>query len=222
MQDIEICVQSENLKAIGALFDSSTEFCFRFWDNEPQGHSAHLEGFPRFRVRGTNQCFCIVTQTHYGLKPSVFPDLLDESICGFPLLPLPHYVQGLASVVTSQIEKNGNFAIQIECLIDGMDLDQDWCYKYLDGPAQEYVRSKSTSTAKKNRMSSHPKYDGNLTTFIHDERERQTALKVIGRTMENLGKNLTHLHHIQASNLNLHFQEVPLHRLITVSGVSFV
>ena len=141
------------------------------------------------------QSFCIVTDTHYDLNPSAFSDLLEISICRFPVLPLPHYVQGLANVVTSQGERNGTFVVQIEYLIDGMDLDDEWCRKYLDGPAQEYVRSKSTPIAKRDKMGSHPKYEGNMTTFIHDERERQTALRVIGRTMENLGsKNLSHLH----------------------------
>jgi hypothetical protein len=135
-----------------------------------------------------NQCFCIATEAHYGLKPIAFSDLLDASVCGFPLLPLPLYVQGLSSVVTSQTEKNGTFVVQIEYLIDGMDLDEDWCLKYLDGQGQAYVQSKSTPIAKKRRMGSHPKYDGNLTTFIHDETERQAALKVIGRMMESHGK----------------------------------
>jgi len=136
-----------------------------------------------------NQSFCIVTERHYGLNFTAFSDLLEVSICRFPLLPLPHYVQGLANVVTNQNEKNVIFATQIEHLIDGMDLDEEWCRKYLDGPAEVYVRSKSTPTAKKNRMGSLPKYEGNLTTFIHDEKGRQAALRVIGRTMENLSKN---------------------------------
>ena len=38
----------------------------------------------------------------------------------FPPLPLPHYVQGLANVVTSQDEKNETFATLIEHLIDWM------------------------------------------------------------------------------------------------------
>lgn len=138
-----------------------------------------------------SQFFCIGTERHYGLNPTAFLDLLEVSICRFPLLPLPRYVQGLANVVTSHGKKNETFSTQIEHLIDGMDLDEEWCRKYLDGPAEVYVRNKSTSTAKKNRVGSHPKYEGKLTTFIHDERGRQTALRVIGRTMEYLGKNFT-------------------------------
>lgn len=60
--------------------------------------------------------------------------------------PLTHstYVQGLFIVVTSW-----TFVVQIEYLIDGMDLDEDWCLQYLDGQAQAQVRSKSTQIAKK-------------------------------------------------------------------------
>jgi hypothetical protein len=187
MQDIEICIQTKDFKTIAELFDAA-QFCFRFRHIVSKGYSAHLEGFPRFRVKGMNQCFCIVTEAHYGLSPIAFSDLLDASVCGFPLLPLPLYVQGLSDVVTSQREKNATFVVQIEYLIDGMDLDEDWCLKYLDGQAQAYVQSKSTPIAKQKRMGSHPKYDDNLTTFIHDERGRQAALKVIGRMMESRGK----------------------------------
>ena len=32
-------------------------------------------------------------------------------------------------------------------------------------------------------MGSHPKYEGNLTTFIHDESERQDIMRIVGRGM---------------------------------------
>ena len=79
---------------------------------------------------------------------------------------------------------------QLEFLIDGMDIDKEWCDNYLDGPAQEHVKRKSTRSTKKLRMDSHPKYDGNLTTYIHNETERKEALYVIGRVMENDGEYL--------------------------------
>jgi hypothetical protein len=135
-----------------------------------------------------NQCFCLVTGSHYGLNPRAFADLLYLPQVGFPLLPLPHYVQGLASMVAGQSTSNPNFRIQIEYLIDGMDIDKEWCCLFLDGPAKQYVWSKSTPIAKKNRMGQHPKYDGNLTTYIHDQEERQRVLSVIGRVMENHGE----------------------------------
>ena len=98
-----------------------------------------------------------------------------------------------------------------------MDLDEDWCRKHLEGAAQGYVRSKCTLTAKKNRMGPHPKYGENLTTFIHNETERQTTLRVIGRTKDNLGKNLIHLHcSAGASDLYLLLQKMPIHRLTKV------
>ena len=70
-----------------------------------------------------------------------------------------------------------------------MDIDEEWCDNYLqvDGPAQEQVKRKSTRSL---RMGSHPKYDGNLTTYIHNETEWKEALGVVGRVMENDGEYL--------------------------------
>ena len=62
---------------------------------------------------------------------------------GFPLLPLPRYVRGLAKIVVSDSNAH-NFRVQLEFLIDGMDIDEEWCDNYLDGPAQEHVKSIST------------------------------------------------------------------------------
>ena len=104
----------------------------------------------------------------------------------FPLLPLPHYMRGFTKTVVS--DPNAlNFRIQLEYLIDGMDIDE-WSDNYLDGPAQEYIKSKSTRVAKMLRMGSHPKYEGNLTTYIHNETERKEALDVVGQVMENHGE----------------------------------
>ena len=116
----------------------------------------------------------------------------------FPLLPLPHYVRGLAKIIVT--DRNAlNFRVQLEFLIDGMDIDEEWCDDYLDGPAQEHVKSISTRTAKKLRMGSHPKYDGNLTTYIHNETERTEALSVVGRVMKNNGE---FLYFVKTKHLN--------------------
>jgi hypothetical protein len=98
-------------------------------------------------------------------------DIMHLPHVGFPLLPLPHYVRGLMKIAVS--ERNAlNFRIQLEFLVDGMDIDEEWCDNYLDGPAHwhEHVKSKCTRSAKKLRMGSHPKYDGNLTTYIRSGR----------------------------------------------------
>ena len=78
-----------------------------------------------------------------------------------------------------------NFRVQLEFLIDGMDIGEEWCDDYLDGPAQEHVKRKSTRSM---TMGSHPKYDGNLTAYIHIETERKEALGVVGRITENDGE----------------------------------
>ena len=92
-----------------------------------------------------------------------------------------------------------NFRVQLEFLIDGMDIDEEWCDNYLDGHAQEHVKRKSTRSM---RMGSHPKYDGNLTTYIHNETERKEALGVVGRVMKNDGEYVRVPHYAIKVNCN--------------------
>ena len=103
----------------------------------------------------------------------------------FPLLPLPHYVNGLASAALRPNIDNNSFLVQIEFLIDGMDIDEEWCRIYLDGAGRDLVQSRSSRSVKKARMGSHPKYEGNLTTYIHNVEERNSIINIVGRVMEN-------------------------------------
>jgi hypothetical protein len=79
---------------------------------------------------------------------------------------------------------NNNFLTQIMFFIDAVDIGEDWCNMYLDGPSREFVRSISTPSVKKVRMGSHPRYEGNLTTYIHNKSEREVAVNIIGRVIE--------------------------------------
>jgi hypothetical protein len=185
-QDIEICVPFEDLHKVREAFNTEFNFCFPFRPGRAY-YNQHLAQYPRFKVNGMHQCLYLVPDSHYGADSQAFNDIMHLPDVGFPLPPLPHYVRGLAKIVVSDRDAH-NFRVQLEFLIDGMDIDEEWCDNYLDGPAQEHVKSKSTRSAKKLRMGSHPKYDGNLTTYIHNETERKEALGVVGRVMENHGE----------------------------------
>jgi hypothetical protein len=185
-QDIEICVPFEDLHKVREVFNTEFNFCSPFRPGRAH-YNQHLAQYPRFKVNGMHQCFHLVPDSHYGANSQAFNDIMHLPGVGFPLLPLPHYVRGLAKTVVSDRDAH-NFRVQLEFLIDGMDIDEEWCDNYLDGPAQEHVKSKSTRIVKKLRMGSHPKYDGNLTTYIHNETERMEALGVVGRVMENRGE----------------------------------
>jgi len=128
-----------------------------------------------------NQCFFIVPDYHYGLDSKAFDDIMHPPHLDFPLLPLPRYVNGLASVAVRPNMDNNSIIAQIEFLIDGMDIDEEWCHIYLNGPCRDLVKSKSSPSAKKARMGSHPKYEGNLTTCIRNDKERNGIINVVGR-----------------------------------------
>ena len=186
---------SEDLERAQEVLNTIPEFCFPFRPGKSY-YNRHLRQYPRFRVKGMNQCFFLIPDSLYGLNSNVFADIIPLGDDGnFPLLPLPHYVRGLASTAAapSYNRDDSNFVVQIEFLIDGMDIDEEWCSIYLDDPSLEFVRSRSTRSAKKARMGSHPKYEGNLTTYIHNESERKDVMGVIGRVMKNNG-GYTRLH----------------------------
>jgi len=191
VQDIEICVPLDEVQLAQEAFATSTEFCFPFRPGR-SNYNRHLIQYSRFRVKGMNQCFFLVPASHYGLHSEVFVDVMRSPGLHFPLLPLPHYVKGLASIAVTHNADDNNFVTQLEFLIDGMDIDEEWCNTYLDDPALEFIRSRSTRSAKKARMGSHPKYEGNLTTYIHNELEREVVIRTVGRTIEDNGKSMSH------------------------------
>jgi hypothetical protein len=181
--DIEICIPSEDLARAQTAIGTLTDFCSPF--RPPHSYyNRHLTRFPRFKVNGMNQCFALVPACHFGMPAKVFDTIMHPPHVGFPLLPLPYYVGGMVSVAVNQGTDDNNFLSQIEFLIDGMDIEEEWCCKYLSGSEQEFVQNKSTRGAKRLRMGSHPKYEGNLTTYIHDESERAAVLTVIGRDLD--------------------------------------
>ena len=110
------------------------------------------------------------------MNSEVFNDIMHLPHIGFPLLP--HHVRGLGKTVVTDRNAH-NFEVQLEFLIGEMDIEE-WCDNYLDGPVLE------SRSAKKLRIGSHPKYDGNLSMYIHDETERKEVLGVVGRVIEKL------------------------------------
>lgn len=177
----------KDLRQVEEAFSAEVGFCSPFRPGRSY-YNQHLAQYPRFKVKGMHQCFFLVPDHHYGLDSKAFSDIMRPPHLEFPLLPLPHYVNGLASVVVHPSMDNNNFVAQIEFLIDGMDIDGEWCRIYLDGPGQEFVGSRSSPRAKKARMGSHPKYEGNITTYIHNDKERNDMLNVVGRVMADHGE----------------------------------
>src|ERR1700733_4683770 len=67
-QDIEICVPSEKLIQAQETFNAATEFCMPFRPGR-SNYNQHLSKYPRFKIKGMNQCFCVVPGSHFGLPP---------------------------------------------------------------------------------------------------------------------------------------------------------
>jgi hypothetical protein len=125
----------------------------------------------------------------YGLDGSFHESILRPPVTDFPVLALPPYIAGLVQrMMKLEDSRNGAyflpFRMELGSLIDGMDLDEDWCDRYLESEANVLVKALSTREAKWQRYGTHPKYRGNLTTFIRNQEERSIRLGTPGRTLE--------------------------------------
>ncbi|KAF8587988.1 hypothetical protein K439DRAFT_1630183 [Ramaria rubella] len=182
--DIEFCVlASQHSQALKLIDNQLPEFCIRFPPRMNE-YKVHLREMHRYKVLGMDNAFVIVPHHVYGLEPSYSSALLRGPQLPFPVIPLPYFFRGIATIANQYFEEekwHPAFAIDIEYLIDGMDIDEEWCDKYLSGSPREYVYSLCTREAKRRRYGPHPKYSGNLTTYIRDEQQRRIALTVIGR-----------------------------------------
>ena len=73
-----------------------------------------------------------------------FDDIMHLPNVSFPFLPLPHYAGGLMKIVVSNRNER-NFRVQLEFLIDGMDIDEEWCDNYLH---QDPLKNMSKGSAR--------------------------------------------------------------------------
>ena len=182
-------MRPEDMTAAQEVFSALSPFCLPF--SAPQSnYSHHVAQYPRFKVNEMNQFICLAPATVYGLNDLTPESLIRTSEVPFPLIPLPLYVRGMVTVAARERWQHGNFACQLEFLIDGVDIDEEWCDKFLSDLKSEHtwMLERSTRQGKKRRMGSHPKYEGRITTFINNDEESKSARAVVGRDWEIAGE----------------------------------
>lgn len=64
----------------------------------------------------------------------------------FPLIPLLLYVHSMMPVAAWECWQHGNFTCQLEFLIDGVDIDEEWCNKFLADLKNEHTLMLERST----------------------------------------------------------------------------
>jgi hypothetical protein len=148
----------------------------------------HLREMKRYKINGYNEAFVIASHSVYGLPDSYVTHIL-HPLPFPPTIPLPLWVNIIANRAVTLKKERGDDAIfyniELQFLIDGQDIDESWCERYLSGEPYDYVVRWSTRQGKKDRIGK-IKYYGQLTTYVSDEEERQKVLTTIGREMDLL------------------------------------
>lgn len=131
MKDMEFCVPSDRLQDAVAAFTAREDFCSPFRPlYSPTGH--HLQDYPRFKVKNVNQFIFLVPDTHYGLEPldpeKFVPDPSTD-LGPIRVLYLACYIEGLLHLRSQprcQYFNETELGVNLEYLIDGMDIDEEW------------------------------------------------------------------------------------------------
>jgi hypothetical protein len=146
----------------------------------------HLREMQRYKIKGYNEAFVVVSHSVYGLPESYVAHILHPTPFP-PTIPLPLYFNIVVGKAIA-LGKDGNrdalhYEVEIEFLIDSQDLDEAWCDRYLSEEVKEHVLQRSTREGKRMRMGN-IKYIGYITTYIPDEGVRQRVMTTVGREME--------------------------------------
>ncbi|TDL22323.1 hypothetical protein BD410DRAFT_788571 [Rickenella mellea] len=180
---LQVCVAKDNLDRARDAFQDDSTWCKQSAPAVDSYQDVFKE-YPRFKLCNDDLFITVVPATLYGLNPlntKKFIQPHPSDSC--PMLHLKYHVEGIAE----HVSKNANdpnitwWKMRLEFLIDGMDIDKDWCEKHLkDGPGRELVLSKSTPAAKINRIGKRKYMDGMLTCYV-DKDNRAEVIKTMGR-----------------------------------------
>ncbi|KIY51205.1 hypothetical protein FISHEDRAFT_70848 [Fistulina hepatica ATCC 64428] len=166
---LEICVDDANIQQAQDLLSSHPDFCTPFRASVDAWHTLY-RAFPRFKVTGVCLFINLLPASLYGLDYEPLSQLISkDTSTEFPLLRLATFTRGLAAKAlepSADSIYSGHFIILLTMLIDGMDIDEEWCAKNLpEGPVRDKVLSVATRQVKLERLGKW-KYQGWVTTYI--------------------------------------------------------
>ncbi|TDL19678.1 hypothetical protein BD410DRAFT_791800 [Rickenella mellea] len=179
---LEVCVAAVDLDRAKSVFTEASKWCMPFRPAVSLSHKI-FEKYPRFKLHGVNLFITVVPDTFYGLDPltaeKFIPARHGDSR---PILYLKYHVAGIAERYTNKDQNHTTWwGMMLEFLIDGMDIDHDWCQRHLDdGAGKDSVMKKSTTAAKINRIGKLKFYEGIVTCYVDDE-IRGMVLNTLGR-----------------------------------------
>jgi hypothetical protein len=169
------------MSLVTETFDKA-EFCKRApstvgdWKSE-------LKDCPRFKVIGEHPgfIFCPATTTQ-GFLSLKEDDLVPTSVTNLPY-PVPTLPSYIISATNGRGSNSGKGVSIIDFLVHGVDIDPEWCQKYLvacEEKGRKLVEFYASSEQKRREMG-HPKCSGYITSYIADEEQLKFARSIPGR-----------------------------------------
>ncbi|MCJ1475797.1 hypothetical protein MMC13_004461 [Lambiella insularis] len=188
--DVEICVPVSQFE-VAELALSKSPALNRVSPSTPNLYTQYKSGFPRFDdVHGHQLVLLsdlgmgiekakVLSPEDHGKEAFYSHDILEtstvEQIANIPIPTLPSLVQYLYALVCSG--KDPMPRIRIEQLVDGMNIDEQWCKENLFDESQaQYVLNLVNS--KKDRIDN---FSGNLVTcYIPDRKIAECVTRIPG------------------------------------------
>lgn len=104
---------------------------------------------------------------------------------------LPELIEGMSrEFVAREDPEKAAVGMNVQQLVDGMDLDEEWCARYLNRD-YKYAYDFVIKEVKGRAGRVDPLWPDQVTCYIVDELERQRCLKVPGRTSS---VTVSHIH----------------------------
>ena len=190
-------MQTADLKAAALAFESEKRLIEKVDETDYNLYTEYKRGFPRFRFCSKSSFYVLLFSDQYchldPLHKSLVPhqghheatvysqEILDSfSANQVATLPFPRFAPFFTGLCRTYIEtKDAMAAIAAEALVDGMNLDEEWCKAYLPAThndelnfALRLVRGKSSRIADFS--------PNEVTCFLADHEEAQRMLKIPG------------------------------------------
>ncbi|KAH0564921.1 hypothetical protein GP486_001688 [Trichoglossum hirsutum] len=197
--DIELCVPTEKLSKALSIINTNNQHFEKFdWPKGPVNiFTEYKSTYARFSgVKKPEFIFVVLPDTLFHLNPlkdnviqehptrAEYSDqmldlVLDKDVLSFTPLPrLAPFLSGLIRLFNES--ENYAFAMCAEQLVDGMDLDEDWCNGHLNTRfEEEYKFALKLVKGKSGRVP--PMYPNYVTCYISTLDEASRVHRIPGR-----------------------------------------
>jgi hypothetical protein len=198
-KDIELCIPAEKLSTAISIIDSNNQLFERFpW---PKGsiniYTEYKSTYARFKgVAMPEFIFVVFPDTFFHLNPLKHNTIRDHPVGAeysnqlsdfssnkdiLSSIPFPRLAPLVEGFLRRYHEsKSDVFAMCAEQLVDGMDLDENWCKSHLDVKREEeYKMALKLVKEKSQRIS--PMYPDYVTCYISAPDEAKKVRRIPGR-----------------------------------------